>query len=95
MAQVLQVYLMQKLALNDKGKPSERVGRKATGLSPMSHSLYYLTGYGGWVAEVGDKMRRLILCNALLPLLLMITVGVCLLDGGLQGGNRWATTVIH
>ena len=41
--------------LTDNGKPSERVGRKATDLNPMRDSLHTLTGHGGWVAEVGFR----------------------------------------
>ena len=36
-----------------KGKPFERMGRKAFDLNPMRCSLHYFTGHGGWVAEVG------------------------------------------
>lgn len=41
--------------LTDNGKPSERVGRKATDLNPVRCSFHYLTGHGGWVAEVGFR----------------------------------------
>ena len=41
--------------LTDKGKPSERVGRKATDLNPVRSNFNYLKGHGGWVAEVGFR----------------------------------------
>lgn len=41
--------------LTDKGKPFERMGRKATDLNPMRGSFHSLTGQGGRVAEVGFR----------------------------------------
>jgi len=72
MAWVLQVgtYANMKIPsmafeiLTDKGKPSERVGRKATDLKVVGAT------HGGWAAEVGFQV----------PLPVIATVGVCRLE---------------
>lgn len=64
--------------LTDNSKPSERMGRKATDLKVVK------AAYGGWVAEIGYEVKRLISYNILTCSLLINTVGVMLLEVGLQ-----------
>ena len=42
-------------ALTDKGKPSKRMGRKATGLK-IAQAIH-----GGWVAEIGKNDKTYLL----------------------------------